>query len=372
MMQYKRSFYAGQEAIEFVLISALVFFAAIFSFILLGDKLGSFFHNDSAVSKVASTKASTINANSSLKYQPTFSTYADNNPSDPYGLSEIIASQSAEADTGGLTDMVSAQSLESIIQALPDDIQQTIKTTGVSQATSEVSDKLAMIASNINIMAAEYPDDPELQKLSDVAYKIADTGHLIADCEEWFELAAERLHSDKSLHVSEDNRICEHGNYKGDGSCDTSVSDKYFLFKNSARNSITKNLNRETDKIVAFNKELQAMASNLSNPEYQALIKQSTDTINTLSAQIKDISDNVKKQSDEMYDEYKKYKELREQNYLEALKSGIASKTTDYKSTIIKHHSDYLKMQEAKKQLESEQTDTSSAQPVVDESAAAI
>jgi hypothetical protein len=66
----------GQEAVEFILISVLVFFGAIFSFFVFGDKLAAFFQSDSAVAKTAGVKASTISTSSTIKYSPDYKTVA--------------------------------------------------------------------------------------------------------------------------------------------------------------------------------------------------------------------------------------------------------------------------------------------------------
>jgi hypothetical protein len=64
----------GQEAIEFVLISALIFFASVITLMILGDKIGSFIQKDSAVAKSAANKTPTISTTGSQKYSVPYTT----------------------------------------------------------------------------------------------------------------------------------------------------------------------------------------------------------------------------------------------------------------------------------------------------------
>jgi hypothetical protein len=75
---------AGQEAVEFILISVLVFFGAIFSFFVFGDKLANFFQNDSAVAKTAGAKAKTIASTEGVKFSPDYKTTAPSNTTPLY------------------------------------------------------------------------------------------------------------------------------------------------------------------------------------------------------------------------------------------------------------------------------------------------
>jgi hypothetical protein len=64
----------GQEAIEFILISSLVFLGCIFTVMLLGSKIGNFFQNDSAVITAQQNKIAVISASDPVKYEPDYVT----------------------------------------------------------------------------------------------------------------------------------------------------------------------------------------------------------------------------------------------------------------------------------------------------------
>jgi Flp pilus assembly pilin Flp len=64
----------GQEAIEFILIASLIFIICTTAVILLGNKIGEFFENDSAVAITAKQKAPVYDPDKALKYQPDYQT----------------------------------------------------------------------------------------------------------------------------------------------------------------------------------------------------------------------------------------------------------------------------------------------------------
>lgn len=58
----------GQEAIEFVLITTLVFFSALAVVLIFGNKLAGFFNGESSASKLANSKVNVISAQGGSKY----------------------------------------------------------------------------------------------------------------------------------------------------------------------------------------------------------------------------------------------------------------------------------------------------------------
>ncbi len=67
---------SGQEAIEFVLISVLVFFAALFSMLVLGDKVAAFFNSDGSAVKASQGSSIAINPLSPVRFHPDYTTTA--------------------------------------------------------------------------------------------------------------------------------------------------------------------------------------------------------------------------------------------------------------------------------------------------------
>ncbi|MEW5820878.1 MAG: hypothetical protein AB1782_11865 [Cyanobacteriota bacterium] len=64
----------GQEAVEFILITMLVFFGAFFVVLAFGNKMANFFTNDSSVAKSTSRTTNVISANTPLNYSPNYTT----------------------------------------------------------------------------------------------------------------------------------------------------------------------------------------------------------------------------------------------------------------------------------------------------------
>ena len=67
----------GQEAIEFILITVLVFFGALTVVMVFGNKIANFFQNDSSVVQAANTGVNTISASDTQKFQPDYDTVAN-------------------------------------------------------------------------------------------------------------------------------------------------------------------------------------------------------------------------------------------------------------------------------------------------------
>jgi hypothetical protein len=86
----KRRLKQGQEATEFVLIAILVFFTAVFSVMLFGNKIKAFFESDSAVAKTAGQKATVISPTSLPKYEQDFITEVPDTNTPLYAVPETV------------------------------------------------------------------------------------------------------------------------------------------------------------------------------------------------------------------------------------------------------------------------------------------
>lgn len=67
----------GQEAIEFILITALVFFGAFFTVLIFGDKLAALFGKESQVNRVASNPPAVVSSSEAPKFQADYETAAE-------------------------------------------------------------------------------------------------------------------------------------------------------------------------------------------------------------------------------------------------------------------------------------------------------
>jgi hypothetical protein len=154
-MKYRNN--CGQEAIEFVLVCALIFVATVFGFMIMGDKLAGFFMNDSATVKVASQSAPVINASSSLKYGQNYTTAAtvSDKPlyEKQYTLSKVGSVEVSEYPDGSLSFEVAGQQVA--ISSKIVDLQKTVsETTGSSSWQDLVSNIAYLIENNKDA----YPD----------------------------------------------------------------------------------------------------------------------------------------------------------------------------------------------------------------------
>jgi hypothetical protein len=187
--------YSGQEAIEFVLIGVLVFAAGIFSFLMLGDKLGAFFEKDSAVAKIAGQKASAIDVTTPSKYDPSYVTevsisdnplYSLNLPEDEETSEDVITSCTTE-------DCVITFGKFTLSNITPD-MSKVIKASGASGGTEYMVKHLAEIAQQL--------EEQGLLTESSQVQLLANLGHNLAAIEKEAEKAI------NSCIVSSDNQSC--------------------------------------------------------------------------------------------------------------------------------------------------------------------
>jgi Flp pilus assembly pilin Flp len=319
----------GQEAIEFVLISALVFFAAIFSFILLGDKLGSFFHNDSAAVKVANQKAPVLDPTASQKFNPDIATIASNS-SNPYNTTSIDYFNKSSGTLPALPEITDPKLKEILINSYPDDIKTTIATTGASGGTESITKVLDQISAYMDQIAAENPDNTDFAKLADQAHHLAYYGHIVADAQEWVEMTALNKETGKVIHMPADNLLCQDGSLKSESKyCDTRI-DKASTMDNEAYS----NIDSHTSKFMQYNESFQELGAQY--PELAQIIQ----TINVLSYQIDNISDTLSKATFEFKKE--QFDGIKDKLNLEDIKNQVASETTDIKSDQIKEEGDKI------------------------------
>jgi hypothetical protein len=343
---YKAS--SGQEAIEFILISVLVFMASLITIFLLGQQLANFFQTDSAVAKTAGQETPVISAASDVKYSPDYITQVDTMDQENRILTADGFADAPQKTVPVITD---ADLKNLLLNTYPDDLQTTINTTGASGGTDDIASVLEQLAAYIEAIKQEYPDDPALQEMSSIAYKMADKGYLVSDCEEWFEYAADRLNSSSTLKLPADNRICEFGEIKGTGSCDDSVATDVFFFTDVGRGNIETNMKTQMNDMIALRDQLQQIT-----PPDDPRVSQIAATIASLTDEIQQISENVSaaaKELDDYYDanqkaiEYKKY-----------LNSKVASRTTNIKSYYIEKHGDDLQETSSSEPITNEPVDT--------------
>ncbi|MEW5821726.1 MAG: hypothetical protein AB1782_16145 [Cyanobacteriota bacterium] len=164
-MQYNK----GQEAIEFILITTLVFFGSLMVVLVFGNKIANFFTNDSSAVKAANASPTVIGVSDNQKYNPDYTT-TDNNKTSYQTAAEEAAATAAAAvasaqktSSGGTPFTLNTDGSVSFSVAgqnvmLSSDIVQlqdiVMETSGSEGATSLVDE----IAYMINKYKAEFPD----------------------------------------------------------------------------------------------------------------------------------------------------------------------------------------------------------------------
>lgn len=68
----------GQEAVEFIVITALVFFGALFTIFVFGDKIASFFTSDSATAKASTNTIAAIDPEAETQFKTDYETSIEN------------------------------------------------------------------------------------------------------------------------------------------------------------------------------------------------------------------------------------------------------------------------------------------------------
>lgn len=156
-MTFKKA--CGQEATEFVLITVLVFFSALFVVFIFGGKIGQFFTGQSSAVKVTKSNSSAIDPALKQKYQDNIDPYTYTNPNkttaSPASFIPSIngVDNLTENPDGSVSFNVGTQSvsLSSEIRNLANSAIQTTGSNGEVQLITEIAN---MIKSN----QSKYPD----------------------------------------------------------------------------------------------------------------------------------------------------------------------------------------------------------------------
>jgi Flp pilus assembly pilin Flp len=176
----------GQEAIEFVLIAVLVFFAALGTILMFGGQLKSFFETTSAIATSANSSTQKISITTKSKYTPDYETKTDDTASNPYDIAapdygnDSIELMSGGSLNGSIDNPVTQCDNSSCIMDfgniaitnVPKDFNQYIQTTGASGGTEMMAGILTQIAQQMEINQ----NSAEASKIKD----LANLGHNMA------------------------------------------------------------------------------------------------------------------------------------------------------------------------------------------------
>ncbi|MGD9581374.1 MAG: hypothetical protein AB7V50_08365 [Vampirovibrionia bacterium] len=170
--------YQGQEAIEFILITILVFFGALFSITVFSGKLADFFSDKSAVNSTSKVTTKLINPQEQTKFSQDFVKSVDlSDENNVIETQNALINSDFVCDGTDCTFTVGEFSFENV----PSNFNDYIASTGSSGGTSVVSDLLNQYASQL--AAQDIP-----QESVDKVRQLANLGHLIANFEKSIEV----------------------------------------------------------------------------------------------------------------------------------------------------------------------------------------
>jgi len=167
-MRTKKVNISGQEAVEFILITVLVFFGALFTILVFGEKISAFFTRDSSVVKVASQTPSVLNPDSKGKFDPDYETKASEDQDNNENLTVNYNEGTGTLQLGDIT-----------LTGVPDDFATYIQTAGSSGGTE-------LLAGLINQIADQLEAEGLTEQSLEVR-KLASMGHNLATIENEYE-----------------------------------------------------------------------------------------------------------------------------------------------------------------------------------------
>lgn len=151
--------FSGQEAIEFILITALVFFGALFAVLLFGEKISAFFSPDSTVAQVANNKPAGYDASSGQKYAPDYETMAEEEP--------LNVGPEPEP-SGGDLPFTSDENISLAIK----DFNNYIQTSGSSGGTDVIAQYMANISQQLEAQGLK-SESNDIKDLANVIHNIS-------------------------------------------------------------------------------------------------------------------------------------------------------------------------------------------------------
>lgn len=154
----KSRFNKAQEAVEFILITALVFFGVVFTVMIFGEKIASFFTEGSSVVHKAQSSSSVIDSKKEITFKDDYETSV-----------ELNDKQSLMVCTGGNCTLKVG---EMAISDIPEDFNSYVSTTGSSGGTETISKIYKSLADAINQQGLT-SESEEIRKLASLAYNIS-------------------------------------------------------------------------------------------------------------------------------------------------------------------------------------------------------
>lgn len=133
--------YRGQEAIEFILITSLVFFGALFTVFIFGNKIAALFGDKSSVIATSNLGSSIITSDKAIKYPPDYIKEVDEEPLIAASKEQIGSHEVYMADNGSAYFSIGKQSvtLSSDIVNLQNTMMQTSGSSGLETIVDEIA-----------------------------------------------------------------------------------------------------------------------------------------------------------------------------------------------------------------------------------------
>jgi len=163
----------GQEANELVLVTGLVFFAALFTVMVFGEKISNFMTSDSSVAKTAQQTATVIDSSDQQKYQPDYETSVDYEPQAPVSDETAITSSELAIDpdyTGGLTD-ITLGSMN--LTGIPEDFNEYLQTSGSAGGSDLIAATISEYATQLEAQGVPAETINSIKELANIGHSIA-------------------------------------------------------------------------------------------------------------------------------------------------------------------------------------------------------
>lgn len=160
----------GQEAIEFILITALVFFGALFAVLIFGEKITIFFGSGSSAQKVANNN-NVIDPNATSRFQNDFETVLEEPAIAPQDVEEFEIDYDPDAQVVNLGQYK--------LTSLPSNFNEYLQTSGSSGGTES-------IVATLDEIAVQLEAKGEISKSEDIK-KLASFGHNLSLLEKTIE-----------------------------------------------------------------------------------------------------------------------------------------------------------------------------------------
>lgn len=186
----------GQEALEFVLITVLIFFGAIFTIVVFADKIAAFFSSDSSAAVVSKKEINVLDASSQPRFSANYETIAANSEIiSPGSLGGTVEEPAFDCDKTSCKVDFGTFTLSDV----PLDLTQQIETSGSSGGTE--------IIVNLMDQLVIQSKEKHLSVAPSLLIELASYGHKLAYIEKQMEKEAQNFIDNPDKIVASEYKV---------------------------------------------------------------------------------------------------------------------------------------------------------------------